>query len=151
MSKYFFLIILVTLVFSGCKSNQNAYNMAYQKLKEKNESKTEVYSTTAMSVPQEAMHKKLSQNNGSESLKLILGNEKNLFTYSIVVRSFINKTNSSGFYNQMIDKGFDALLVQNEEKMFRIIIASYPTKEEADAKLTEFQKTFPEAYVLVKL
>ena len=142
-------LLLFLVLFTGCKSNQEAYNTTFRNLKEK-EQAMEANVKTAMDVP-----KSLTTNDSTnvfltEKINLILGKVENLSDYNIVARSFINRTNARGFFTQMTDKGYKAVLVQNEEMMYRIIIASYISRDEAEKALKDIRMTYPEAYILLK-
>jgi len=50
----------------------------------------------------------------------------------------------------LLDDGYPAVLVQNEKLIFRIVVASFQSKEEADKKLDLLKKTFSEAWILTK-
>lgn len=149
MTKYFQILLPLLFIFTACKSNQDAYNATYQRLKEK--SKIETQAKTAMSVPVEVVSLDSSNIHPSEIFNVILGEEKNISGYNIVVKSFINKTNARGYYLRMIEDKYPAVLVQNEELMFRIIVGSSLTDEEAENMLVKLKKTFPEAWILVHL
>ena len=106
---------------------------------------------TAMNVPKNAYSRDTTDSNPIEKLNLILGKEENVSAYNIVARSFINRTNARGYYSQMVDKGFPAALVQNEDLMYRIVISSYLSMDDAVYKLKEISKAYPEAYILIRM
>jgi hypothetical protein len=146
-------LVLMSSLFSCCKSNKDAYNSAYRILKQKSEDdQLDKKAKTAMTVSKEltqhitdttAVHK-------PETITLVAGEPINLSDYSIVTKSFINKTNARSYQSRMEDDGYPAVLVQNEDLMFRIIIASFKTESEARARLVQIRQTFPEAWVLVR-
>lgn len=144
-------LFLCLLVFSfvACKSNPEAYQKAYQRIKEKEEAVMDAHAKAAMDVPKGRA--KSDSLFVSEKINLILGDELRFLDYSIVCKSFINRTNARGYFNRMLDEGYPALLVQNEDNLFRIIIGSYVSSAEALQALSEYRKTFPEAYVLQRL
>ena len=76
----------------------------------------------------------------------------NLKKYSVVVGSFINKTNATALMNEMKGKGFNAFLARNEKDMFRVIIASYPEKaeaaEESDRLKAKYEPRFTDVWIL---
>jgi cell division protein FtsN len=149
MKKISLLFLLALVLFTGCKSNQEAYNLAFRNLKDKEEAMA-TNARTAMDVPKNTTTSDSAGVYQSEQFTLVMGRTENLSEYNIVARSFINRTNARGFYTQMADKGYNAALVQNEEMMYRIIIASYINKEEAEKNLKDIQATYPEAYILIK-
>jgi len=150
MKKYFQLLFLLLVLLSGCKSNPEAYNTTYQRLKAKEETMMDAKSKVAMDVPKNVSSGDSSSGFVAERLTLILGKESNLLIYCIVAKSFINRTNARSYYSRVLEKGYPAVLVQNEEMMFRIIIASSQIKDDAENKLKDFKASFPEAYILVR-
>lgn len=110
----------------------------------------EAKAKTTMAVPVDTMSNGLPFTYKTENFTLILGEEQSLLQYSIVSRSFINRTNARGFYSQMVEKKYPAVLIQNDDRMYRIIIASFSTLEEAESKLSDYKKSFPDAYILFK-
>jgi len=151
MKKYTYIVFILLVVFVSCKSNPEAYSNTYRKLKEKEESQMDANAKTAMDVPQNSYSNDSTTGYPSEQITLILGETLNVSNYNIVARSFINKTNARGYFSQMVENGYPAALVQNDDMMFRIIIASFTSMEEAEKKLKEIKKNYPEAYILVKL
>jgi len=151
MKKYPYILFLLMVVFVGCKSNPEAYSNTYRKLKEKEESQFDANAKTAMDVPQSSNSNDTTTGYLSENFNLVLGEKINVSDFNIVARSFINRTNARGYFSQMEDNGYPAVLVQNEEMLFRIIIASFTSREDAENKLKEIKKIYPEAYILMKL
>jgi len=151
MKKYFQLLFLLLILLSGCKSNPEAYNTTYQRLKVKEEAMMDAKARVAMDVPKNVSPGDSSAGYAAERLTLILGEESNFAVYGVVTKSFINRTNARGYYSRVLEKGYPAVLVQNEEMMFRIIVASFQTKEEAENKLKDFKASFPDAYILVRM
>jgi Sporulation related domain. len=151
MKKYPHIILLLLIVFTGCKSNQEAYSTAYKRLKEKEEELMDAKAKTAMDVPKDTMSKDSTAAYQSERFTLILGDEPAISIYNIVSRSFINRTNAKGFFNQMKESGYPAALVQNEQMMFRIIIGAFEKKEEAEHELAQIRQSYPEAYILLRI
>jgi len=146
------LVISVSL-FSCCKSNKDAFNTAYKKMKEKNEeSQLDLKAKTATKVSNEVMmnYKDTSAIHPPETVNLVAGEPIHLSDYNIVAKSFMNKTNARSYQGRMEDEGYPAVLVQNEELMYRIIIASFKSPEEARKKLDQVRTLFPEAWILVR-
>ena len=50
----------------------------------------------------------------------------------------------------MVDQGYNAVLGQNDKLMFRVIVAFYEVKADAQAKVRELSKDFPDAWILIK-
>lgn len=147
------ILLLTVILFSCCKSNQEAFNSAYRKLKDKNEEvQLAEKAKTASNVSKEMTQTFVDTTSvhPPENITLVLGEPINLSNYSIVARSFMNKTNARSYQGRMEDEGFPAILVQNEELMYRIIIASFKTESEARGKLQQIRQSFPESWILVR-
>jgi hypothetical protein len=151
MKRNSYLFFLLLFLLASCKSNQEAYNTTYQKLKEKEEAMMDAKAKTAMDVPKSATSKDSTNKYLSEKFNLILGDEQNISVYSIVTKSFINKTNAKSYFSRMEENGYPAALIQNEDLMFRIVVASFSTKIEAENKLKEINKDYPDAIILKRM
>jgi hypothetical protein len=147
MKRLFHLLPIVLVLFSACKSNQDAYNKTYQRLKEKEDLQVETKAQTTMSIHIDTLAQD-SLKYRVESFTLLLGKEQDLSSFSIVAKTFINRTNAKGYYARMAEKGYPALLIQNKDQLYRILIASFPTLEQALAKKEELRPTFPEVLVI---
>jgi hypothetical protein len=150
MRKYIVIILLVIMVLPACKSNLEAYNMAYQKLKDKEEAQVNSRAKTTMSVHLDSTSNDSTVVYKTENLTLLLGSDKNFLEYNVVAKTFINRTNARGYYEQMKEDGFPALLVQNQDQLYRIIVASFPTPELAEGKKAEWKVKFPEASIVFR-
>jgi hypothetical protein len=150
MKKVIGCLLSGLVLFSACKSNLEAYNMAYQKLKDKEEAQVNARAKTTMSVRLDTATVDSTVVYKSENLTLLLGDEKKLFDYNLVAKTFINRTNARGYYEQMKEDKYPALLVQNQDQLYRIIVASFPTPESAEAKKTEWKSVFPEATIVFR-
>ncbi|MDR0370831.1 MAG: SPOR domain-containing protein [Prevotellaceae bacterium] len=80
--------------------------------------------------------------------------EKNLTAfgkkYHVVVGSFRNQDNARGLQRTLNAQGNDALIVVNEQGMFRVLIASFNEHIEADRKIDRIKYEFPDAWVLIQ-
>jgi hypothetical protein len=151
MKRLLFTLPLLMLLFACCKSNEKAYNVAYQNLKEKNEeSLLAQRANTAETISDDVVKKAPGMVKVHETVTLILGKQEDLSTYNIVIKSFINRTNAKSLFDRMVDDGHKAVLVQNKESMFRIIISACKYEKDADNMLAEARKEWPEAWILVR-
>lgn len=150
MRKYVVFMLLGLITLSACKSNLEAYNMAYQKLKDKEEAQVNARAKTTMSVRLDSATTDSTVVYKSENLTLLLGDERNFKDYNVVAKTFINRTNARGFFEQMKEDGYPALLVQNQDQLYRIVVASFATPEQAESKKAELKVKFPEASVVFR-
>lgn len=152
MKRYLQILFVILVLFSGCKSNQEAYNATYNKFKEleRRNKVTNINAITPMDVPREITSRDSAYAHVAEKFNVIVGQKTNISTYNIVAKSFINQTNAKSYQSRLVDDGYPAVLVQNENLIFRIVVASFQSKEEADKKLDFLKKTFPEAWILTR-
>jgi SPOR domain len=150
MRKYVVFILLGLILLPACKSNLEAYNMAYQKLKDKQEAQVNTRAKTTMTVRLDSLSKDSSAIYRTENLTLLLGNEKVFLDYNVVAKTFINRTNARGYYEQMKEDKYPALLVQNQDQLYRIIVASFPTPELAEGRKAELKEKFPEISIVFR-
>lgn len=150
MRKYFVFILFGLIVLSACKSNLEAYNRTYQKLKDKEEVQVNSRARTTMTVHLDSLSIDSSAVYRTENLTLLLGNATNFLDYNLVAKTFINRTNARGYYEQMKEDKYPALLVQNQDQLYRIVVASFPTPELAEGKKTELKEKFPEISIVFR-
>ena len=72
-----------------------------------------------------------------------------LSTYNVVIGSFTQKQNAIKLKNEQSDE-YNPIIVINEKGMFRVILISYRTYNEAKAKISEISDKFADAWVLVQ-
>lgn len=72
------------------------------------------------------------------------------YKYHVVVGSFKSQTNAKGLQSTLLSEGNKALVVVNEQGMFRVLIASYNEYAKAKMRINEIKNRFPDAWVLVQ-
>ena len=70
--------------------------------------------------------------------------------YHVVVGSFKSQTNAKGLQATLNSEGNKALVVINEQGMYRVIIASYNEYSQAKSRIAQIQERFADAWVLVQ-
>jgi hypothetical protein len=150
MKKNVVLFLMGLVLLSACKSNLEAYNMAYQKLKDKEEARVNARAKTTMTVHLDSLSNDSSIVYRTENLTLLLGDEKSFQDYNVVAKTFINRTNARGYYEQMKEDKYPALLIQNQDQLYRIIVASFPTPELAERRKAELKDKFPEISIVFR-
>lgn len=137
----------LAICFSSCKTNQEAYNAAYERAKAQQEAAQPVAPAQEESIQ---VVEKTNIKEASENIDII-GSNASKGSYGVVIGSFINRTNAEGLQKRMISGGYtNCVLGQNEKLMYRVIVAFYETKPEAQAKVRELAKEFPDAWILIK-
>lgn len=141
-------LAIAALTLSACKSNQAAYNAAYERAKAQQENTQPAPEAPKQEVVEVVENSSVKE--ASESIEIIgKSNEKG--NYGVVIGSFINRTNAEGLQKRMIDKGYtQCVLGQNEKLMYRVIVSFYEVKADAQAKVRELSKEFPDAWILIK-
>ncbi|MGL4332038.1 MAG: SPOR domain-containing protein [Bacteroidales bacterium] len=144
MKKNLMIISVAVLALSAtsCKTNQNAYKAAYEKAKEK-----EVVTTPAENETFEVVEVKRTQTTHAPvQVEKVTGVTESdvagLKRWNIVVGSFKNKTNAEGLKAQMIEAGYPALLAQNAQGMYRVIVASFNDRESAAEKRSQIREKY---------
>lgn len=143
------------LTFGACKSKQSAYKAAYERAKQKEVSSAveeveEIEEEPILKTPT-AKHSGAAVQ--TERVTAVNPAEaSSLKKYSVVIGSFINKTNATALKDDMVSKGFNAFLGQNEKGMYRVIVASYPDKVDAAAERdrikAKYAPRFDDAWLL---
>lgn len=89
----------------------------------------------------------------SEAFKLAAGETNSAAMskkYHVQVGAFTVHENARNLRARLVNEGNDALVVENDRGMLRVIIASYNTYQEARAKINQIRDTYPDAWVLVQ-
>jgi len=72
------------------------------------------------------------------------------FRYHVVVGSFKSQVNAKGLQSTLKNEGNEALVVVNEQGMFRVLIASFNEYAQAKSRINQISDRFPDAWVLVQ-
>lgn len=135
-------VAVLALSATSCKTNQNAYKAAYEKAKEK-----EVVTTPTENETFEVVEVKRTQTTHAPvQVEKVTGVTESdiagLKRWNIVVGSFKNKTNAEGLKAQMIEAGYPAILAQNAQGMYRVIVASFNDRESAAEKRNQIREKY---------
>ncbi|ERJ64655.1 cell division protein [Porphyromonas gingivalis SJD2] len=142
--------IAMTVAFGSCKSKQSAYRQAYEQAKEREIAQAEdkdmetrpIVSKPATNV--QIRQEKLSAYSGEDASRLD--------RFSVVVGSFRNATNARSLKERLESEGYTPILAENEQGMLRVIVASFPSREEAiaarEAVKERYAPNFQDAWLL---
>lgn len=72
------------------------------------------------------------------------------FKYHVVVGSFSKQENAKGLQSNLNSEGNRAIVIVNENGMFRVLIASFNEYYQAKERIKQINNRFPDAWVLVK-
>ncbi len=138
-----FLLVAISLglVFSSCKSRQKvvAIPNAHVEATEKPD----------YPVVEEVEYDANASNTRNETFSLSEGDETSFYKrFHVVVGSFGMKDNALKLSYTLKREGNNAIVVQNQNEMYRVIIASYNDYNEAHNKINRIRNRFPDAWVL---
>ena len=140
--------LCLVLVFSSCKSSESAYKKAYEKAKQNElaEAKAQeevvepapVVEAAPVQTPAPVSPAPVRE----EKVELVSGD--GLKAFSVVCGSFGVKANADGLKSTLDGQGYNAKVVYNAERnMYRVIVASFDTREEAAAARDAFKAKYP--------
>lgn len=143
-NKMVYLLIAGTIVsLSACKTSENAYKQAYEKAISGDEAKTVVEEPVA-SVQTPVTEDVANVSVREEKVSVVSGDEE-MKAYGIVCGSFSLKANADALRQRLINDGYNAVVVVNEAgKTYRVVFASFATKEEAVAERNKFKARYPD-------
>lgn len=139
-------VIAVTLV--SCKSKQKVTEIPAA-----NVPATTTTTTPPVTSPRTAPATSQNEVTRSESFRLADGETNNgalSKRYHVVVGAFGNHDNARRLRNTLTDQGHNALTVQNETGMLRVIIGSYDEYSQAKSYIEQIRGSYPDAWVLVQ-
>jgi len=148
MKKYLIssLIICVSIVLFSCSIPRAT---GPYKVVEKKQNSTEVNNPSpGYQKPAAATDNNKNYKEETFSLASISDADK-LRTYSVVVGSFSNEQNAINLKNSLKPQ-YNPIIVINSKGMFRVLLVSYDTYEEAKAKIANIVSKFSDAWVLVQ-
>lgn len=151
-SKIFLLGFVLTflLSLSACKSKQSNYKQVYEAAQQRAiaEEKEEVIIEEV--VPVESPRPVVTEKFQVEKVTPVDGS--GIKEYSVVIGSFINKTNADSLKDRMRTQGYNAILAKNEKDMYRVIIATFDNKPDAvyerDQVKAKYAPDFNDAWLL---
>ena len=140
--------LCLVLAFSSCKSSESAYKKAYEKAKQNElaEAKAQeevvepapVVEAAPVQTPAPVSPAPVRE----EKVELVSGD--GLKAFSVVCGSFGVKANADGLKSTLDGQGYDAKVVYNAERnMYRVVVASFDTREEAAAARDAFKAKYP--------
>ena len=143
MKRFHFALVLVALLVLGasCKPKQSAYKQVYEAAKEKEMQQsasqpTSVVKDASSLPPVEVSVRK-------EKVEAVYPTDAaGLRRYNVVIASLSVKLNAESLKARMENEGYNVILAQNEQGMYRVIVASYDDKAQAASKRDEIHRTY---------
>lgn len=143
--------VLLSLSFASCKPKQSAYHAAYERAQQRQIAQQAATQDAVRPMPAPVASQDASVR--EERVKPADGADENgLRAYSVVIGSFQNITNARSLRERMLGEGFPAILAQNEDGMYRVVVTSFDTKSEAvtsrERIKSRFAPLFSDAWIL---
>lgn len=143
MKKFHFALILTGLLVLGtsCKPKQSAYKQVYEAAKEREIQESASAPTTVVKDAGQLPPVEVSVR--KEKVEPVYANDAaGLKRYSVVIASLSVKLNAESLKERMENEGHQVILAENEQGMYRVIIASYDSREQAVAKREEIYSIY---------
>lgn len=177
MRKHLFIVatcLCAGIMFTSCgSSKESAYRKAYEKAKAQEQAQQTqqpvqqvqpiVQQQTQQPVQQAPVVTPLvespaqqqtvvtSNNVAVRSEKVSVVNGAGLKAYSVVVGSFGVRANAEGLQNTLKNAGYSAQVAFNQERnMYRVIVATFDTRESAVQCKESIKGTYPDAWLLLQ-
>ncbi|HNX12366.1 MAG TPA: SPOR domain-containing protein [Paludibacteraceae bacterium] len=151
MKKILGMFLMAAIVLAGstsCKSKQKVTEISGANVEAT--AKTNTAATTASTTATAATETEKTRN---EKFSLAEG-ETNIAAfnskYHVVVGSFSIQQNAKNLQRTLNSEGNNALVVVNEQGMFRVLIASFNEYTQARERINQINTRFPDAWVLVQ-
>ena len=164
MKKHLIIVATVCagLVFASCSSSkESAYRKAYEKAKAQEQAQqaaqpVQPYAqapvvTPLVEAPAQQQTVVTNNNVAVRSERVSIINGSGLKAYSVVVGSFGVRANAEGLQNTLKNAGYDAQVAYNQERnMYRVIVATFDTRESAVQCKQTLLNTYPDAWLLLQ-
>lgn len=153
MTKTFRILVALTLVattFSACKTKQKVSKIPGANVEATAPATTPVATTkpqpttTVTTGPEVTRNEKFSLADGETNVEALK------YKYHVVVGSFKSQVNAKNLQSILKSEGNSALVVVNEQGMFRVLIASFNEYAQARSRISQLSERFADAWVLVQ-
>ena len=143
MKRFHFALILTALMVLGisCKPKQSAYKQVYEAAKEREIQQSASQPTTVVKDASPLPPVEVSVR--KEKVEPVYAvDAAGLRRYSVVIASLSVKLNAESLKERMENEGYKVILAENEQGMYRVIVASYDNKNDAVAKREEIYNRY---------
>ena len=153
MKKIFILAVAMCslFAFTSCKSTkESAYKKAYDEARVAEMAEGQGQENEPVEIaPVVSSTKKVvadaDTSYRTESVVVASGASNALKAFSVVCGSFLTKSNADNLRNSLVDEGYAAIVVKNTDTgMYRVVCASFDTKEEAAESRAKFKAAHPQ-------
>lgn len=142
------LLMASILLLGSCKPKQSAYKQVYESAKEREmdenqQSAVKVDNSDTPVAPAYAYEGTGSESVRKEKITPVSDSDASgLKAYSVVIAAMGMKPNADSLKKRIEAEGYPVILARNESGMFRVIIASCDTKEEAVTRKNQILSAF---------
>lgn len=157
------IVMIAAFLMVGCKAKESTYSAAYQMAQQKelaDESINTPEQTTKAAVVEETPAPsavKVESPAVKVSVEKVTtvdaGDAGKLKKFNVIVGTFSITTNANGLKNSLISDGYNAFTVQNAKGWYRVVAASFDTREAATSFRESIKKRysgkFDDAWLLV--
>jgi len=134
--------LALALLFSldSCKPKESAYKAAYEAAKAREIEENKIDEVTPVSKPSPTPTTSTSPTTSNvptdaiQKEKVTVVDGAGILQFSVVVGSYINKTNAEAEKEKMAKQGFKSFLAQNQKGMYRVIVATFSDRASAVAE-----------------
>jgi cell division protein FtsN len=154
MTKTFRILValaLVTISFSACKTKQKVSKIPGANVEATAPATTPVATTkpqttttTTATGSEVTRNEKFSLADGETNIEALK------YKYHVVVGSFKSQVNAKDLQSKLKKEGNSALVVINEQGMYRVLIASFNEYAQARSRISQLSERFADAWVLVQ-
>ncbi|MHB9056072.1 MAG: SPOR domain-containing protein [Paludibacteraceae bacterium] len=150
MKKIFGLFLLSVIILNGatsCKSKQKVVNISGSEIQATEKTTTQ---QQPVAVAQENESNTRTIN---EKFNMADGETNTAAFYKkfhVVVGSFGKQENAKNLQRTLNSEGNNAIVVVNEQGMYRVLIASYDEYTQAHERINQIKTRFPDAWVLMQ-
>ena len=134
-------LVAVMVLSTSCKPKQSAYKQVYEAAKEREMQEAASQPTTV--VKDAAPLPPVEVSVRKEKVEPVYATDAaGLKKYSVVIASLSVKLNAESLKSRMQDEGYNVILAQNDQGMYRVIVASYDDKGSAVAMRDEIYQKY---------
>ena len=137
-------LALFCLVFfvASCKPKQSAYKSVYEAAKEREMQETSTESTHTV-VKDAGTLSPIEVSVRKEKVTPVYHTDAaGLKSFNVVIASLSVKLNAESLKTRMENEGYPVILAQNEQGMYRVIVASYDDRQSAVEKRNEIYEKY---------
>lgn len=144
-------LAIIIVATSACKTKQKIAEIpAGANIEAKVPVKTTTPTTSTQPVETMALETEVVRNENFSLAEGETNTDALKFKYHVVVGSFKSQSNAKGLQNTLNAEGNKAIIVINQQAMYRVLIASFNEYSQAKNRIKEINARFADAWVLVQ-